>query len=411
MSLSTYTERFERFAATLPAAEQQQRQAQFARFLSSGFPTRALEEWRYTDLSTYADRDYSLGEALPSNVASECLADAERLVYVNGVLNTELSTTSRWHAAVDAPKTLRDGLIALNAAFARGGLNLQLPKNERLAAPLQVLLVSRAESTAVMSHQCHRIELGENAEATVLLQFVGNGGERLATHVIDITLAAGAKLQLYRIQDEGSGATLITQVQVQQARDSQLRALTVDLGDAFVRHDFSTDLAGPGAGAEISGLYAPRGTAHIDNHTRAVHSAPHCRSRSHYRGIIDERARAVFNGKVLVQPDAQKTDSEQRIANLLLSRRAEVNAKPELEIYADDVKCAHGATVGQLDETALGYLRSRGIPKDAARALLLRAFAVEILDRITWPALAARVAAGMNLPSEMPLASLDEVTA
>ena len=253
-----------------------------------------------------------------------------------------------------------------------------------------------------MTHQRHRITLGDHAEAIVLLQFVGAGGDRLATHVVDIELGAGASLTLYRVQDEGAGIALITDVVVRQAQNSRLKAVTVDIGSGLIRHDFRSELFQPGAENDLSGLYAPRADAHVDNHTATIHIAAQCRSRSHYRGIVDARGKAIFNGKVVVRPGAQKTDSEQRIANLLLSRKAELNAKPELEIYADDVKCAHGSTVGQLDETALAYLRSRGIPRDAARALLLRAFATEILDRIAWPALRTRIETSLQLPSEMP---------
>ncbi len=401
MSLSGYAENFEQFASTLPEAERGPRRVQIERFLVTGFPGKELEDWRYTDLSAYDDRSFALSGASDANLGGELFADAERVVYGNGRLNAALSTTARWHAAGAAPLTVGDGIIALNAAFASGGLNLKLARNEQLPRPLQVLMHSSADGAETMSHQRHRIELGENAGATVLLQFIGSGSERLVTHVVEIALAPGARLTLYRFHDEGAGATLVTHIAARLSRDSRLNALTVDLCGGLARHDFDVDLAETGAEAEVSGLYAPRSGAHVDNHTRVIHSAPHCRSRSHYRGIIDERAKAVFNGKVIVKPGAQKTDSEQRIANLLLSRRAEVNAKPELEIYADDVKCAHGATVGQLDETALAYLRSRGIPRDTARALLLRAFATEILDRITWPALRVRVESALKLPTEM----------
>lgn len=408
MALEPYTAAFHRYAETLTDTERSTRAAQFAQFLATGFPDAEQEDWRYTDLSSRTNAGYVLGAAepdlAPDWLRARCLDDAERLVYLNGRLNTALSTESRWHAALTAPTTLAEGLIALNAAFADGGLNLTLGRGAQLAAPLQVLIATQAGAEATMTHQRHRITLGENAEATVLLQFCGDGGARLSTQQLDIELAAGAKLNLYRVQHESAGATLITQTLVTQQRDSRLNAVTIDLGDAYVRHDLRSVLNAPGAEADFSGLYAPAGSGHIDNHTWAVHAAPHGRSRSHYRGIIDERAKAVYVGKVVVEPDAQKTDSEQRIANLLLSRRAEVNAKPELEIYADDVKCAHGATVGQLDETALGYLRSRGIPLEAARALLLRAFAAEILDRIAWPALASQIAAALRLPEALPVA-------
>lgn len=394
-----YRSQFDRIATALPPAERSLREAALARFVATGFPNKELEDWRYTDLSVLGERSFELEAAASFDPRPELLADADHLVFVNGRYDTDHSTLP---ATVPPPSEPRaEGIGPLNAAFATGGAMLEVPRGSKLARPVQILLVSSA-TTSAMIHQRHRIRLGESAEATVLLQFAGAGGDRLATHVVDIELAAGARLTLYRLQDEGAGMSLVTDLRVQQARDSRFEVVTVDIGSGLARHDLRSELAAPGAENDSAGLYAPRAGAHVDNHLATIHAAAHCRSRSHYRGIIDAHVKAVFNGKVIVQPGAQKTDSEQRIANLLLSRKAEVNAKPELEIYADDVKCAHGATVGQLDEKALAYLRSRGIPRDTARALLLRAFATEILDRITWPGLRARIEAALQLPSEMP---------
>lgn len=401
MSQNAFADTFAQFAAALPEAERTTRRANLERFLVSGFPDAELEDWRYTDLSALDERAFALAGSAAFDSSGAWLDDADRLVYVNGQLDTAASTTVQWHAADVPVASDADGILALNAAFATGGLRLDLARGQRLAKPLQLLAISTGDG-ATMSHQRHRITLAEQAEATVLLHFIGSGAERLSSQVVDIELAAGAALTLYRLQADASGGSLVTRIQVRQARDSRFKALTLDVGAGLARHDLDTDLAEPGADCEVSGLYVPQRGAHVDNHTRSTHVAAHCRSRSYYRGIIDERAKAVFNGKVIVRPGAQKTDSEQRIANLLLSRKAEVNAKPELEIYADDVKCAHGSTVGQLDETALAYLRSRGIARDIARALLLRAFATEVLDRIEWPALRRHVETLLHLPTELP---------
>ncbi|HET7797935.1 Fe-S cluster assembly protein SufD [Nevskia sp.] len=400
MPLSSYSTQFERHANALTAAERAPRSVQFARFLDSGFPSRDEEHWHYTDLTALSDRSFEpegqTAEALPQPL----LDDADALVYLNGRLLSERGAAD-WHSdAAELPPPSR-GVDALNAAFATGGLRLRLSQGERLTRPLQVVLISRSDAQPTMSHQRHVIELGDQAEATVLLDFVGDGGERLATHFFELRLGRGARLNLYRIQNEAAGGTLVARIDAKLSRDAKLNAVTVDLGAGLARHDLDINLAEAGAEADVAGLYAAQAGAHIDNLVRVVHSAAHCRSRMNVRGLVDERTKAIFNGKVLVQPGAQKTDSEQRIANLLLSRKAEVNAKPDLEIYADDVKCAHGATVGQLDQVALSYLRSRGIPKDVARGLLLRAFAIEILDRFDWPALRARVEANLHLPSEL----------
>lgn len=400
MRANHYAESFERFAATLPEPEGQQRRALFESFLASGFPDKSVEDFHYTDLSALAEQAFEWSDAAAASAPSVQLDDADLVVPGDPQSAGRSKLAARWDTASLSAMTASSGIEALNAAFATDGLQLELAREARPARPLHVLLRNPAAGT--MLHQRHRITLGERAEATVLLHFAGTGDARLATHRIDVRLAAGARLHLYRLCEEGAGASLITRIDVRQARDSGLSAITVDLGGGLARHDVNVDLAEPGAEAEVSGLYMPRMGAHVDNHTKVVHSAAHCRSRSHYRGIIDEHAKAVFNGKVIVQPGAQKTDSEQRIGNLLLSRKAEINAKPELEIYADDVKCAHGSTVGQLDETALAYLRSRGIPRDVARALLLRAFAVDILDRIEWPSLRAHIETRLHRLSDLP---------
>lgn len=403
MSQNAIADTFGQFASALPEVERTTRRANLERFLVSGFPDADLEDWRYTDLSALDERAFALAGTASFDSSGSWLEDADRLVYINGQLDTAASTTVQWHAADVPAASDADGILALNAAFATGGLRLSLARGQRLERPLQLLLVSSGSAdAATMSHQRHRISLAEQAEATVLLHAIGSDGERLSSQVVEIELAAGAALTLYRLQAEASGGSLVTRITVRQGRDSRFKALTLDVGAGLARHDLDADLAEPGADCEVSGLYMPQRGAHVDNHTRSTHIAARCRSRSHYRGIIDERAKAVFNGKVIVRPGAQKTDSEQRIANLLLSRKAEVNAKPELEIYADDVKCAHGSTVGQLDETALAYLRSRGIARDVARALLLRAFATEVLDRIEWPALRRHVETLLHLPTELP---------
>jgi Fe-S cluster assembly protein SufD len=399
MALKAYAESFEHFAAALPAAERTRRRGHLERFLAAGFPSTRQEQWRYTDLSGLAERGYAAGAAGTAAPEADYIPGAQRLVYINGQLDRGRSTAADLHGAA-ARADGEDGVSALNAAFSQGGLQLRLARGEILAAPLQVLSVSSPGASPAMAHQRHLLELGENAEATVVFQFLGGEAWHLDTQIVEMRLAPGARLRLYRIQDQHADATLITRIDAQLDRDSSLHAVAVDCGAGLVRNDFNVQLAGPGAEVELSGFYQPGSGGHVDNHTRIVHAAPRCRSRELFKGIVGARGRAVFNGMILVKQDAQKTDSEQRVANLLLSPRAEVDAKPELEIYADDVKCAHGATVGQLDETALQYLRSRGIDEAQGRALLMRAFAGEVLQRIGIEALREACAARLGYGSE-----------
>ncbi len=406
-ALAAYAESFERFAAGLPEPQRAARRAELQRFLDAGFPTPRIEDWHYTDLAPLADKSFALAGPV-EGFSFDALPDADRLVYLNGQLDRARSTAPELHADSLPEQSGGDSVTALNGAFSSGGLQLRLARGQLLPRPLQVIVAGVAGEAPAMVHQRHRIELGDNAEATVVFQFLGQGGGRLATQVIEVNLAPGARLNLYRVQDEQAEATLLTRIDARLDRDSRLNGVTVDCGSGLVRHDCNVSLAAPGAEVALAGLYQPAPGSHLDNHTRIVHAAPHCRSRERIKGIVQAPAQALFAGKVVVQPGAQKTDSEQHVANLLLSKKAEVNAKPELEIYADDVKCAHGATVGQLDDLALEYLRSRGIAAAEARAMLLRAFGAEVLERIELPALRAQLAARMNLGAEDAFAEIEQ---
>ncbi len=303
-----------------------------------GLPTTDEEDWKYTDLSVL---DQLPVDAIAPNPENH-----------------------------EFPVSIDCGLDALSVALA-GGRQTQV-------------IEGRVELDTGLHR---RLRLQVRGDADIVLR--DSGAARFATFFAAIDIAPNARLRLTRIQTAGAQAQRLTRLKIALARDAHLDAVTVDFGGGFVRHDLDISLEGAGAEAQLHGLYLVRGTAHVDNHTRIDHRAPHCTSREFFHGIAFDKGRAVFNGKVVVQPGAQKTDSEQRVANLLMSEGAQVNAKPELEINADDVKCAHGATFGQLDETAIFYLRSRGLSAEAARALLTQAFAGEVLDRIADEALRA----------------------
>lgn len=307
------------------------RRAALDAFLKFGLPTTDEEQWKYTDLS-------ALHQLAPGSIAPS-------------------AENHEFPAEYDC------GLDALNTAMA-GGRQTQV-------------LQGRMD---LDMGQHRRLRLKVSGEAELILR--DDSPSPFAMCFIAIELAPNARLRLLRFQTASAQAQRITRLKIHVARDARLEAVTVDLGGGLVRHDLDVTLDEPGAAVELHGLYAPTGNTHVDNHTHIAHRAPHCQSREFYRGVVGESARAVFNGKIVVHEGARKTDSEQRVANLLLSPKAEVNAKPELEIYNDDVKCAHGATFGQLDETAVFYLRSRGLPADVARSLLTWTFAYEILQKI-----------------------------
>jgi Fe-S cluster assembly protein SufD len=244
-----------------------------------------------------------------------------------------------------------------------------------------VRLGDRAHGASLLTH---RIVLAANQEATLVLHEVGGDEQSLAMHNIEVELAANAALTLYRIQQPGAGASLISRLDARLTRDARFTCVGLYAGGALTRNDLNVSLDAPGARAELHGVLAPAAGEHLDVHTRIDHRAPHGTSRETFRCLVPAKARAIFNGKVMVHPDAQKTDSEQHVDSLLLAPGAEVNAKPELEIYADDVKCAHGATCGQLDEDVLYYLRTRGLDLATARQLLLRTFAHKVLQGIAF---------------------------
>jgi Fe-S cluster assembly protein SufD len=221
---------------------------------------------------------------------------------------------------------------------------------------------------------------GARSRATVIESYWGNAGDAYFTNALtEIVLGEGAAIDHYKLQNEAEAASHIALIQVEQGRSSRFASHSFSLGGSLARNELRVTLDGEGAECVLNGLYLAGGKQHLDNTTQIDHAKPHCKSRQLYKGILDGQSRAVFNGRVLVRPDAQKTDAQQTNKNLLLSDEAEVDTKPQLAIYADDVKCAHGATVGQLDEEAMFYLRSRGLPQNLAKSLLTFAFASEMI--------------------------------
>jgi Fe-S cluster assembly protein SufD len=387
LNRETYEAAFERFASGLPAAQRAPRGVALQRFLQIGLPGKTLEAWKYTDLQALDAEPVELPGTTPLPDTARWLLDGlQTRTWING--REPRSTTAIEVAAPSFDGHAHDGLAALNAAFALPGLDLQVADGEALDAPLQALFITQPLANGEMVHLRHRIRLGENARASVVLHEAGLGElPRWSTHLLDVDLAAGAQLQLIRVQDESAATRGWFEARARIGSNASLGVTQVDLGGGIMRSDWRPSLVAAGAEVVLRGLLAPVGRAHSDCQFLTEHAAPHGRSRQVFRGLAWDRARGVFNGKVIVRPGAQKTDSEQRIANLLLSPRAEINAKPELEIYADDVKCAHGATFGRLDPAALFYLRARGVPESAARSLLIHSFANEVLQHLEPPAL------------------------
>lgn len=398
----------------------QQRQSAIDVFGQAGFPTTRHEAWKYTDVRPLLKRNFTFVDA-PANDIDAGQLDAIRytglacqeLVFMNGRYASTLSqnpalpqgvTICSLANASDAAQKLiepcinqfaradKHGFAALNSAFVGDGAFVHVPDNVELDEPVHLIFISNKQQASFISHPRNLVVLGKNAKATVIESYIGlDDAEYCTNTVTEIVNGEGANLEHYKIQQESMQAFHIGYLHAQCQQDSRLQSHSISLGGALVRNDIDAMLAGPGAHVGLNGLYMASGTQHIDNHTRVDHSMPHTSSEETYRGVLDGKARAVFNGKVVVHKDAQKTDAQQSNANLLLSNDAEIDTKPELEIYADDVKCSHGATVGQLDENMLFYLRSRAIDKSTARSLLTFAFADEVIKHIRFAPIRERL--------------------
>ena len=396
------------------------RREAFEAFRAEGFPTLRHEDWKYTDVRPISKRSFSIppqGEVVDAALVASAgfaAAGCHELVFTNGCYRAELSTSLALpdgvimlplRRAVDTHGDLfreylnrrvqgSGAFVALNTAFINDGVLLYVPDGVCLEQPVNLLYLAHTTQQPCAAHVRNLIILGANARATVIETYSGGGNAEYFTNAVtEISTGAGAALEYYKLQQESQRAYHIAYTGMWQDRDSSIESHAISLGGALARNDIHGDLAGPGASVELSGLYLAGARQHVDNHTRIDHLKPYTTSSENYRGVLDGHARGVFNGKVVVHQDAQKSDARQANANLLLSDNAEVDTKPELEIYADDVKCSHGATVGQLDDAMLFYLRSRAIDADTARSLLTFAFADEVIRRIRLEAVRRRLEA------------------
>jgi Fe-S cluster assembly protein SufD len=399
-----------------PAPLARTRQAAIARFVELGFPTHSDEEYRFTNVSANAATPF---ERAPDGVmvGAADIADhvhgaraAAELVFVNGRFQAALSKlaelppgllVSSLADALDAPEvqaTLASlaahdvAFTALNTALFEDAAIVRVAGNAVIEAPVNVVFVSTGGATPSVSFPRLLIVAGEHSQATVIESHVGVGeGEYFACAVTEVVCAEASVVRHYRVQRERSHGYHYCRLQVRAGRDATFVSHAFTLGGALVRNDIGAELAGAGIDCTLNGLYVGDGDTLIDNHTAIDHAMPHCGSHEVYKGILGGRARGVFNGKIIVREDAQKTDAKQTNKALLLSGQAQINTKPQLEIFADDVRCTHGATVGQLDSDALFYLQARGIGRAEARRMLIRSFAGDLVGRVTVPALRERL--------------------
>lgn len=346
------------------------------RFAQLGWPTPRQEEWKYTNVAPIARGAWKFGEAtsaVPDDFLFHARA-AQEFVFVNGHGRTPSALTEARYADY-----MRHPFTALNTANAQDGGRIEIPDGAIVDGFIHLLFLGDGDD--VWSHPRNLIVVGRNAQVSIVETYVGRG-KYFTNAVTELVAKDGAVVDHTKIVCESLDAFHVGTLQIHQERGSAVTSRTITIGGALVRNEINVALAGEGAGITLDGLFTLTGNQHCDNHTVVDHLYPHCDSVELYKGILDQSARGIFDGRIIVRPDAQKTNSRQTNHNLLLSETAIVDSKPTLEIHNDDVKCNHGSTIGQLDEEAMFYLRSRGIGEAEARGLLIFAFASEIVDRM-----------------------------
>lgn len=416
--LETYSQAFDKFVAKtqVPMWVRQVQEMGFQRFHDLGFPQSKEEQWRFTNVAPIKE---SAVDWVDEQQALVSLSKAEqtfvsrfdkRLVFINGWFSEEHSQVASGtgiHAGLlideikkdnaRLKKTLRhyqheDAFTSMNKAFTGQGAYLHINAKTSATEPVHILYInkevprSQGHEVAGCALVCpHNFIVLENfSEATILESYINfSGGAYFTNAVTDIFINEGAHLAHVKLQAESRDAFHVGLTRVHQERDSEFNSFSFALGSRIGRNNLDVTLAGEGASVSLDGLYALKGEQLVDNHTAIDHAVPHTVSRQLYKGILDESSHGVFNGRIAVKPGAQKTDSAQLNKNLILSRKAVIDTKPELEIGANDVTCTHGATVGQLSRDAIFYFESRGIPEETARKLLIRGFTAEVLERVT----------------------------
>lgn len=380
-----------------------------AKFKEIDFPTTKNEEWRFTDVSPITKQNF-----IPANLISKIKIDKSKvekliftgfdfhlLVFVNGIFEPSLSEIK------DLPKNVFVGSLKkfqaenedlfykhfnkivsndtafnfLNSSFSVDGFAVYVPKNIVLEKPIQVLFINGSEDENILISPRNLFVVEENSQMKIIVNYNGLNNQKYFSNIItEIFIGENAIVDYYQIQNENDDSYHIEKIQAIQKDKSLFNQFNITFGGEIVRNDINSKLDGEYIETHFYGLYMINGKQHVDNHTFVDHAKPNCMSNELYKGILDENSHGVFNGKIIVRQDAQKTNAYQQNKTILLSKGATIDTKPQLEIFADDVKCSHGATVGHLDEDSEFYIRSRGVPKELAKSMLIRAFANDVIE-------------------------------
>jgi len=393
------------------------RQEAIDRFEAEGFPTKRNEEWKYTNLKPILKHDYKLfpkaeEELSLRDVQRYFLSDIDtyRLVFINGIYSSWLSISTHHgydictfsaalkrhqdvinqHFAKYAPKD--EAMVSLNTAFAKDGAFIRVPKNKIVQKPIELVFFTTGQGAEVMTQPRNLIIVEEGAQVQIVERHRSLTENAVLTNVVtEIRAEANSRVEYYKVQNDHDEASLIDNTAIHQFNDSYVNVGTFSFGGKLVRNNLNFYLRGQNIESHMDGITIIGDGQHVDHHTLVDHQMPNCYSRELYKGIFAGNAHGVFNGKIVVHQDAQKTNAFQQNNNILLSDKASIDTKPQLEIFADDVKCSHGCTVGQLDEEAMFYMRSRGIPQSEAKALLMYAFSSDALNYVRIPELKKRL--------------------
>ncbi len=394
------------------------RNAAIKSFETKGFPTKKSEAWKYTSLKTLLNKDLSIfpkkQEALEfKEVRKYFLHDIDtyKIVFIDGKYSSFLSQTTHdgvdiclLSAALSKDKyrpiienyfnsvATDDGMISLNTAFAREGAYIYIPKNKEVEKPVEILNFYTGVETDILLQPRNLIVIEDNAHVQIIERHQSLSENTVLTNsVTEIFLGPRAQVDSYKIQNDHHKASLIDNTFIKQERGSTASVHTFSFGGKLTRNNLSFYQHGEYASSVMNGITLIEEAQHVDHNTLVHHIAPNCTSHQDYKGVYDDKAVGVFNGKIFVEKEAQKLDAFQQNNNILISDKATINSKPQLEIFADDVKCSHGCTIGQLDQEALFYMRSRGIAEKEAKALLMYAFANNVLESVRIPELKKRI--------------------
>jgi len=406
-------------STSAPAWVEERRAKAARRFAETGFPTTRQEEWRFTNVAPIAESRFPLAHGAPQHaaslVSSVAVPGSVRLAIINGQFAAGLSDLSALPKGIriaslrDGARDATDGVeqhlgrvfsidthpfAALNTSFLDDGVAIMVTKGAVIETPIHIVVVTSGDGKAVVAHPRTLVVAGANSQVRIAQTFIGAPGDAYFNNAVaEVVVEEGAIVDFYTDQRESDKAFHVFNLQAHVEAKGVFASHAFSTGSRIMRHDIGIGLKGEGADCTINGVYLADGDRLMDTHTSLDHATAHCTSHEIYKGILAGKAKAVFNGRIIVRIDAQKTDAKQTNRALLLSDDCTINSNPQLEIFADDVKCTHGAAVGQLDEEAMFYLQARGLNRTEARDMLLHAFAGEVLDGLKIPELREQIAA------------------